>query len=1416
MSGSQNNPPEGNGHDVPRQGAPPTSTVASNESHVAELPAETVPSRTERSNRDQQRNKSESATISPAVSRRATEQAQSPIAADSHYGFDLGHAEEHADTPHDAPPAYTELPGRLSSDNNGLGTNAIVADDGRVNIRIDQKGRTLSQFILPQIQRQLTQSQHEPAPPPPYVPEFLGGAPGQLPPPPLNVVIQVVGSRGDVQPFVALGKVLKDTYGHRVRLATHPTFQDFVTENGLEFFSIGGDPAELMAFMVKNPGLMPGFDTLRSGDVGKRRKGIAEILKGTWRSCIESGNGLGVDPVQQSVEEWMGIEDQLPENLRRPFVADAIIANPPAFGHLHCAEKLGIPLHMMFTMPWSPTQQFPHPLANIQASNADATITNYISYIMVDALTWQGLGDVINRFRKDTLRLDPISTIWGPAVLARLKIPFTYCWSPALIPKPRDWSQHISVAGFYFLNLASNYTPEPALAAFLDAGEPPVYIGFGSIVVDDPNAMTKMIFDAVKITGKRALVSKGWGGLGADEMGVPEGVFMLGNCPHDWLFQKVSAVVHHGGAGTTAAGIAAGRPTVVVPFFGDQAFWGAMVSRAGAGPDPVPYKDLTAEKLAENITEALKPESLEKAQELCDKIKQEDGCQTGAQSFHQMLNYEELRCAVIPNKPAVWRIKRSQTILSARAATVLAQQGEINFADLKLHRAREYVPDEGPIDPVSGAASALIGTTTSVMMGVADMPIQTLKMLNIHPDSRSNKGKGKSTASGTETIPDAASSVGESSRVGRSLSRAPTGGDQVSPLSSGVNTPLTSEPLDAATGPGQSVPELATPKPGTSDHRSTFMSQAFDESTRGSRSASREGSRLDTPCSPGHRRRTSSQSIPGPGSTSASAAAEVRSNSGTPASQAGFAENVESAVDTGKGLARIVGAGFRSPMDFSLNVAKGFHNVPKLYGADVRQVDKVTDLQSGLRTAAKEFGYGLYDGITGIVTDPYKGAKKEGGVGFVKGVGRGIMSVPFRVMGGAWSVPGYAMKGLYQEMIKSKGKSVQNYIIAARISQGYDEASTISQNERDEILSRWKFVKVGIKKKRNPGAEQMDSLSTLVADKKQRKRDRWERVNSHFAKPEGRPSFPPSMSESNSYSDLGLSQSVSRSSAATAPAGPPSIPKWRQEELRRAGTWNTSRSAAVQSSHSNQSDIALEAELIAEEEAEQRELDAAIAASVAESSRGNPDEDKLVASAIRASIAELERSPADGSSEDDEELLLKRAMQASLDEASRSGYTEEEKKALEETLRKSILETGRRRQHGTDSEWNSDDDADTEDDEEFQRILAESKELAHLQANHPQDYAGTTGGAQQASGVIEAMSQVIAANQAPDDEDEELKKVLAESEKAEKDRMANLEKQKTEEDIVMEYVRKQSLLEEEHRQRLAQGRDTSGEASGSK
>ena len=149
-------------------------------------------------------------------------------------------------------------------------------------------------------------------------------------PPALNIVIQVVGSRGDVQPFVALGQELKNKYGHRVRIATHPVFKTFVEEEaGLEFFSIGGNPAQLMAYMVKHPGLMPSFAALTKGRVSERRRITYVMLEGCWRSCIE--------PAEDSIIS------------KKPFIADAIIANPPSFAHIHCAQKLSIPLHIMFT-----------------------------------------------------------------------------------------------------------------------------------------------------------------------------------------------------------------------------------------------------------------------------------------------------------------------------------------------------------------------------------------------------------------------------------------------------------------------------------------------------------------------------------------------------------------------------------------------------------------------------------------------------------------------------------------------------------------------------------------------------------------------------------------------------------------------------------------------------------------------------------------------------------------------------------------------------------------------------------------------------------------------------------------------------------------------------------------------------------
>ena len=230
--------------------------------------------------------------------------------------------------------------------------------------------------------------------------------------------------------------------------------------------------------------------------------------------------------------------------------------------------------------------------------------------------------------------------------------------------------------------------------------------------------MTKLIFEAVKKTGQRALVSKGWGGFGGDEIGKPDGVFMLGNCPHDWLFQHVSCVVHHGGAGTTAAGIALGRPTVIVPFFGDQPFWGAMVARAGAGPSPIPNKELTAEGLANAITKALQPETLERAKELGERIREEKGCETGAASFHAHMNVAKLRCMVAPHRAAVWRVKTNgpktgDIRLSTFAATVLGNEGVLDVNHLRLYRPCEYPVEEHIVVSNMSGSSPILNTVGS-------------------------------------------------------------------------------------------------------------------------------------------------------------------------------------------------------------------------------------------------------------------------------------------------------------------------------------------------------------------------------------------------------------------------------------------------------------------------------------------------------------------------------------------------------------------------------------------------------------------------------------------------------------------------------------------------------------------------------
>ncbi len=455
-------------------------------------------------------------------------------------------------------------------------------------------------------------------------------APPTEPPrvPSLSIVVMVVGSRGDVQPFTPICRRLAER--HRVRLATHREFRPMVERAGLEFYPLGGNPHEMMEYIVKTGGrILPTRLDQIWEDVPKKRAMIAEILASTWRACTEA------DPEQPGA---------------RPFWADVIVANPPSYGHIHCAEALHIPLHMIFTMPWSATCAFPHPFANFDPGT-HRPVENFFSYGIVDLLVWAGIGDLVDTFRVETLQLPPLALTDGAALLEDHEVPFTYLWPASLVPKPEDWGPHIDLANFIEYEQAHAYEPPQVLLDFLAAGEAPIYVGFGSVVTEDPAALTRTIFTALDKAGARGIVSEGWAHLGGDAP--PPNVYVIGDCPHDWLFARCRAVCHHGGAGTTAAGLRAGLPTVVVPFFGDQFFWGRIVADAGAGPEPIPIRRLDSQTLMAAFDACRRPQVRERARELGARLRATDGVELAVQSIERHLPAPALCCSHDPHHLAV-------------------------------------------------------------------------------------------------------------------------------------------------------------------------------------------------------------------------------------------------------------------------------------------------------------------------------------------------------------------------------------------------------------------------------------------------------------------------------------------------------------------------------------------------------------------------------------------------------------------------------------------------------------------------------------------------------------------------------------------------------------------------------------------
>lgn len=425
----------------------------------------------------------------------------------------------------------------------------------------------------------------------------------------MNITIPVMGTRGDVQPLVALGKGLKAA-GHTITIATHQEFEPLVSQTGLRFYLLRGiDPKQAVQQVT---GEAPQYSIhqnpiLQIGKLAKLvLKDIPVIGESCWEACQE---------------------------------ADLCLATLVSPGiHSSVSEKLGIPYIYVSLQPAEPTSEFPNMLVT---THSLGSIGNRLTYSIIVRVMWAVVRSHVNKWRQRRFALPPLTWKYFLDIFSS-SVPRLYGFSPNVIHRPIDWSEHAVITGYWFLNQMTEWQPPQALVKFLESGSPPISIGFGSMVAHDKVKLANLCIQALSRTQQRGILVTGWGGLQYDDL--PESILAIESVPHEWLFPRVSAVVHHGGAGTTAATLRAGVPTIVVPFLTDQPFWGKRVFDLGVGPPPIPRRKLTVDRLSEAITEAItNPDIKQYSAELGRKIRAEDGIGNAINVIHQFMKEDDAK-----------------------------------------------------------------------------------------------------------------------------------------------------------------------------------------------------------------------------------------------------------------------------------------------------------------------------------------------------------------------------------------------------------------------------------------------------------------------------------------------------------------------------------------------------------------------------------------------------------------------------------------------------------------------------------------------------------------------------------------------------------------------------------------------------
>lgn len=464
-----------------------------------------------------------------------------------------------------------------------------------------------------------------------------------LPKEQLKFVMMMIGSRGDVQPYIALCQGLMKE-GHKCCIVTHGEFKDFVEKYGIEHREIAGDPRELMEIMIEHGSISYSFikDAMHHF-----KHWIRDLMKTAWVQIRDSN-------------------------------ADVLIESPSSMIGIHVAEALNIPYFRAFTMPWTRNKMYPQAMVAPEQNHSGSY--NALTYSMYERAVWFFIAHEVNKWRRKHLHL-PSTDLYSQRLE---EVPFLYCVSPTVMVPPIDQPEWVHTCGYWNLkrnteqeeesdkkgesgkedkNDSNDYSDgiDPKLKEFIknahQKDKSVVYIGFGSIIVQDPEAMTKSVVQATKDADVYCVLARGWSARstkkehkghkekkqeekkqeeGKDEIKA-EHIFEVDSVDHSWLFPRIEVCVHHGGSGTTGASLSAGKPTIIKPFFGDQFFWASRVEVLGVGKN---LKQLTTDGLCDALKACCTDkEMIRQASVLGEQIRLENGVEDAVLSIYRELQY---------------------------------------------------------------------------------------------------------------------------------------------------------------------------------------------------------------------------------------------------------------------------------------------------------------------------------------------------------------------------------------------------------------------------------------------------------------------------------------------------------------------------------------------------------------------------------------------------------------------------------------------------------------------------------------------------------------------------------------------------------------------------------------------------------